>query len=1365
MTKTMMTIAALAAGLTVQAAETVTLGSLLREMTDVDANTYLPETRFMTRLWSSYDRKSTTSDQSDGFANGDYNQYVRTDRMPDGTEELVMLEAKGPGAIVRFWITVSGEVHKGRIRMYIDGNLAYEDNCLAFVSGGLFCPAPLSDSVSKQSELERRGHDLYLPIPYAKSCKVAYIRPKNIKGSFYYNVETRTYPEGTAVESLTPEVLAREAPAIAAANRALARRQAGADKLTDETVRFDGAVAPGGSVTRELTRADGGAIRFLGFTLTGAKDETYLRSTVLEMTFDGERTVWVPVGEFFGCGGLYESYTSWFTSCPGTDQFESRWTMPFAKTCRVTLHNYGGKPVQVSGSEIAVGPYRWDAARSLHFGACWHDYYDVESRRGPEKSQWDFNFVELTGEGFFTGTTLTLWQPHTKWWGEGDEKVYVDGEKAPSYIGTGTEDYFGYAWCRPQPFSHPFIAQAIGIKSDRRLSAQAERRSVVNVRNRALDAIPFTKSIRFDMEMWHWTEDVRIDFAPLATWYARPGVKANWGDDVEAVRRKVRFEYDPKNAPKAAQRPAAPAAETVTIESLLRDMIDPDANTYLAKTPFMSRQWSSTDRRTKTPDDPAGWFANGDSNQFLRYDEVGGERRKVMIDAKGPGALVRWWNTCSGDHGTSLKLVVEIDGVKFYEGSVFKFASGGALCGAPLSDSLPQGNGYDRRGHDLYLPIPYAKSLLVYVVETPETKSGCLFYNIETRTYADGTSVEPLTKDALARAKPFIDRVNAELMRPAAAPVEGRTTSLAATLKPGERLEKTVFADAGGAAVRQLLCSFGPDPKPQHLRSTVLEISFDGERTVWAPVGDFFSVGCRYSKYESYFTSASSDGLLAARWTMPFEKEMRISLKNVGNEPVKVARFDAVVAPYRWDAARSLHFGAGWHSLLRVPARLNGYPFDVNYVELTGEGYLVGTSVALFSRQLSWWGEGDEKIFVDGERFPSFLGTGSEDYYGYAWSTPTIFWHPFLAQPEGLGKTPIADDPTVEPRFANVLRNRALDAIPFTKSIRFDMELFTFTPEFADFDYAPLACWYMRPGGKSNRGAEELQAAATVRISIPRLTDVSRETILGEKGLTGEDLLRYRAKFPPFVQRVQTEKDGKSPAAVFKTAPWIAGIFESFEAEPGAAEWTLVIGKEDPIVFTDPKELDWPVVYRGGVRLSCRPLKGKDCPKYRLTWREYLKGTRFRNGGSPTAKVFADFEGKDYGDWKVEGEAFGPGPAQGALPKQHPVGGYCGKGLVNTFYKGDNTKGKLTSPAFTVKDPTIRFLIGGGNYAGETCLNLIVDGAVVRTATGKNREQLEWTAWDVRDLIGKEARFEIVDSRTGHFGHINVDCICFDTAK
>jgi fructan beta-fructosidase len=144
--------------------------------------------------------------------------------------------------------------------------------------------------------------------------------------------------------------------------------------------------------------------------------------------------------------------------------------------------------------------------------------------------------------------------------------------------------------------------------------------------------------------------------------------------------------------------------------------------------------------------------------------------------------------------------------------------------------------------------------------------------------------------------------------------------------------------------------------------------------------------------------------------------------------------------------------------------------------------------------------------------------------------------------------------------------------------------------------------------------------------------------------------------------------------------------------------------------------------------------------------------------------VLADFEGKDYGAWKTTGTAFGPGPAQGTLPHQMEVTGYLGHGLVNSFYGGDKSTGTLTSPEFRVERKFITFLIGGGAHEGQTCMNLLVAGKVVRTAVGPNSspggsEELAPAAWDVSELAGKTAQIQIVDKATGGWGHSNVDQI------
>ena len=141
--------------------------------------------------------------------------------------------------------------------------------------------------------------------------------------------------------------------------------------------------------------------------------------------------------------------------------------------------------------------------------------------------------------------------------------------------------------------------------------------------------------------------------------------------------------------------------------------------------------------------------------------------------------------------------------------------------------------------------------------------------------------------------------------------------------------------------------------------------------------------------------------------------------------------------------------------------------------------------------------------------------------------------------------------------------------------------------------------------------------------------------------------------------------------------------------------------------------------------------------------------------------VFEDFEGDDYGDWKVTGTAFGTKPAKGTLPSQIEVTGFQGEGVVNSFLGGDDTQGTLTSPKFTIERRHINLLVGGGSHADQTCVNLKVGGKTVRQARGRNAEPLAWHNWDVEKFEGKKAQIEIVDKLSGHWGHINVDQIEF----
>ena len=146
---------------------------------------------------------------------------------------------------------------------------------------------------------------------------------------------------------------------------------------------------------------------------------------------------------------------------------------------------------------------------------------------------------------------------------------------------------------------------------------------------------------------------------------------------------------------------------------------------------------------------------------------------------------------------------------------------------------------------------------------------------------------------------------------------------------------------------------------------------------------------------------------------------------------------------------------------------------------------------------------------------------------------------------------------------------------------------------------------------------------------------------------------------------------------------------------------------------------------------------------------------------SVDVEVFADFESGTYEGWTIEGNCFGKRPATGKINWQQPVSGWKGKFFVNTFNPDDTATGRAISRPFKITKRFIHFLIGGGRHPGRCCLNLLVDGKVVRTATGRNSEQLFPERWDVSEFIGKEAQLEIVDMETGGWGHILVDHIVF----
>lgn len=150
--------------------------------------------------------------------------------------------------------------------------------------------------------------------------------------------------------------------------------------------------------------------------------------------------------------------------------------------------------------------------------------------------------------------------------------------------------------------------------------------------------------------------------------------------------------------------------------------------------------------------------------------------------------------------------------------------------------------------------------------------------------------------------------------------------------------------------------------------------------------------------------------------------------------------------------------------------------------------------------------------------------------------------------------------------------------------------------------------------------------------------------------------------------------------------------------------------------------------------------------------------------------VFETWNKETYEGWTAEGKAFGTGPIRkSAVPSyQGDVGGDTER-VVNSHATApggeaggkDAQTGTLTSRAFTVERGFILFWIGGGAHAGKTCLNLLVDGKVVQTATGRNDNRMNRASFDVRPFAGKQAVLQLVDAETGAWGNIGLGSIVF----
>jgi len=257
---------------------------------------------------------------------------------------------------------------------------------------------------------------------------------------------------------------------------------------------------------------------------TASLNPFYPNALILRIYWDNAEkpSIEVPLGDFFGVGhGKNKDLESLPVSVSSLGRSRSCfWNMPFKSHAKITLTN----EMQGYGPAELYYYVDWEKVESLPKDVLYfHARYNQQNRAIPG----DHTILNTTGKGNYVGTVYSVLQVVNGWFGEGDDRFYIDGEKHPSLQGTGTEDYFGDAWgFREFSSAYHGVSLYEGPLVGDRVSAY---------RWHLQDPIHFNKSLKFDIEhrgsvvdddgKKHSSSNERADWiSSVAFWYQTPAV-------------------------------------------------------------------------------------------------------------------------------------------------------------------------------------------------------------------------------------------------------------------------------------------------------------------------------------------------------------------------------------------------------------------------------------------------------------------------------------------------------------------------------------------------------------------------------------------------------------------------------------------------------------------------------------------------------------------------------------------------------------------------------------------------------------------------------------------------------------------------
>ncbi len=522
-------------------------------------------------------------------------------------------------------------------------------------------------------------------------------------------------------------------------------------------------------------------------------------------------------------------------------------------------------------------------------------------------------------------------------------------------------------------------------------------------------------------------------------------------------------------------------------------LIDLDRLATLEEEGVTCKQFSSYDQRSKydeAKNEYVDWDANGDAGNYLRVEPSG---EAVMAEMEGPGCIFRIWSANPQgkirfyfDGATTPSCEFDFNDLFNADKSPFP---------RPLVWQRRVDLGGDNPASNCYMPIPYAKSCKVTADSAQKQ-----YYHIGYTTFSKETRVTTFRMKRTAEEEAELNRICEALKNSGVdpQPVDGmQFIEKALCLEPGQPQTLAEFNNPG--TIRQLFAKLN-SPERFARRKVLLQIFWDGaeKAAVEAPIGDFFGDAWEEAEYKSLPMGITAD-LNYCYWRMPFQKSARIVATNQGEAPADL-KFKAAWSPGS-PSANAAYFHARWR---RDPISKD---FDYPLLECTGKGRFVGA--ALFPDNLhgGWWGEGDEKVYVDGEKFPSTFGTGSEDYFGDAWGIRT-FVNPY----HGC----VTKEEWNSGRAQSVYRWHIADDIPFNQSYRMTIENYTAQEKDRQKnDYSSMAYWYQAPGGENFFASVPVEERIPHGPIIPGAVDAEqilvRENLPAGVGIVTDSLLPKEA--------------------------------------------------------------------------------------------------------------------------------------------------------------------------------------------------------------------------------------------------------------